>query len=103
MSKIEELKQTYLKDADLMASKSRFGYFSIPLNANAGLASTSDKKCTIYINQSLEIKMGELSLNPVIFSQGLRLLVCWKRVFLIFSDLCFKEILTLIQIKKKVF
>ena len=63
MSKIEELKQTYLKDADLMASKSRFGYFSIPLNANAGLASTSDKKCTIYINQSLEIKMGELSRN----------------------------------------
>jgi hypothetical protein len=30
MSKIEELKQTYLKDVDLAASKSKFGFFSIP-------------------------------------------------------------------------
>lgn len=29
MPKIEDLRQEYLKDADIMASKSRFGYFSI--------------------------------------------------------------------------
>lgn len=44
MSKIEELKQTYLKDADLMASKSRFGFFSIPPNASAGLGNHDQKK-----------------------------------------------------------
>lgn len=37
MSNIEELRATYLKDADLMASKSRFGYFSIPPTASAGV------------------------------------------------------------------
>ena len=37
MSKIEELKQTYLKDADMLGSKSRFGYFSIPPCAAAGI------------------------------------------------------------------
>jgi hypothetical protein len=30
MSKKEELKQTYLKDVDLAASKSKFGFFNIP-------------------------------------------------------------------------
>ena len=48
MSKIEELKQTYLKDADLMASKPRFGYFSIPPNATAGLGCADQKKSTCF-------------------------------------------------------
>lgn len=39
MSKIEDLKQEYLKDTDLMASKSRFGFFSILPNASAGISS----------------------------------------------------------------
>lgn len=46
MSRIEELKQTYLKDADLMASKSRFGYFSILPNPHSGMAPPSDTKST---------------------------------------------------------
>jgi hypothetical protein len=37
MSKIEDLKQEYLKDTDLMASKSRFGFFSILPSAAAGI------------------------------------------------------------------
>lgn len=52
MSKIEELKQTYLKDADLMASKSRFGYFSIPPNAAAGLGCSNQKKGTFSLIKS---------------------------------------------------
>lgn len=37
MSKIDQLKQTYIKDADFMGSKSRFGYFSLPPNHSAAM------------------------------------------------------------------
>lgn len=47
MSKIEDLKQTYIKDADMMASKPRFGYFSIPPTATAGDNAFEVKKSII--------------------------------------------------------
>lgn len=39
MSKIEEIRENYLKDADMLGSKSRFGFFSIPPCATAGATS----------------------------------------------------------------
>ena len=36
MSKIEKLKEKYVADADVMASKSRFGYFTVLPSHTAG-------------------------------------------------------------------
>lgn len=60
MSKIEELQKTYLKDADQMASKSRFGYFSIPPNANAGMSAPEPKKCTRTHNVVIKDENGKV-------------------------------------------
>lgn len=52
MQKIEEIKQSYLKDADLMSSKSRFGYFSVLPCATAGANMFEKKKSKAIIYSS---------------------------------------------------
>eukprot|EP00919_Chromeraceae_sp_WS-2016_P071602 GHVR01169539.1.p1 GENE.GHVR01169539.1~~GHVR01169539.1.p1 ORF type:complete len:102 (-),score=6.69 GHVR01169539.1:45-350(-) len=52
MSKAEELKQTYMKDIETMASKSRFGYFSIPPSHAAGDTCFEQKKGRFYVMAS---------------------------------------------------
>ena len=49
MSKKEELKATYLKDLESMAAKSRFGYFSILPNPQAGYSLPERSSCTFPI------------------------------------------------------
>ena len=44
MTNLEELKRTYIQDADAMASKSRFGFFSIPPSVKTGLTEYEQKK-----------------------------------------------------------
>ena len=41
MSSIDKLKQQYVKDAELMASKSRFGYFSLLPSHTAAVTDTT--------------------------------------------------------------
>lgn len=41
MSKIDKLKETYVADAELMASKSRFGYFSLLPSHTAAITDSS--------------------------------------------------------------
>lgn len=44
MSKIEDIKTQYLKDSDMISSKQRFGFFSIPPNANTCNTEFEQKK-----------------------------------------------------------
>ena len=44
MPKTEDIKAKYLQDADAMGSKSRFGFFSIPPCAAAGVTAFQQKK-----------------------------------------------------------
>ena len=44
MAKIEEIKQTYLKDVETAGGKSKFGFFSIPPSATAGFNAFEQKK-----------------------------------------------------------
>lgn len=44
MPKTEDIKAKYLQDADAMGSKSRFGFFSIPPCATAGVTAFEQKK-----------------------------------------------------------
>lgn len=54
MSKIEDLKQTYMKDVDIAASKQKFGYFSMPPSAFAGSTTFEQKKSIIPLIFSLK-------------------------------------------------
>lgn len=56
MPKIEEIRENYLKDADTLGSKSRFGYFSIPPCATAGATSFQTKTGMPWHMQSKKIK-----------------------------------------------
>ena len=44
MSKIEKIKEKYAEDAELMASKSRFGYFSLLPSHTAARTDTSGQQ-----------------------------------------------------------
>ena len=48
MSKIEELKNTYMKDVEVAASKSKFGFFSIPPSVSAGNTAFPQKTSIIF-------------------------------------------------------
>jgi hypothetical protein len=41
MSKVDKLKETYIADAEMMASKSRFGYFSLLPSHTAAITDNS--------------------------------------------------------------
>ena len=61
MSKTEELKQKYVKDADAMATKSRFGFFTLPPSHTAAHTDNPSNPRTTLSIQLLEIKTEEWS------------------------------------------
>lgn len=97
MSKIEEIKDKYLNDADLVGSKSRFGFFSIPPSATAGHNSFEDKKGKCILIKQFEIKMAELKLRRGIFFVVLQLQEFSKNLILNLNLPYTKETLMLTQ------
>ena len=57
MSRTEELRQQYSKDADMMASKSRFGYFTLLPSHTAARMQPNSSHRIIYYTQLLEERM----------------------------------------------
>ena len=68
--KLDELKETYRKDADQMASKARFGYFSLKPSHTAAVTDFDPKPRRWLVMQTPEMKMAELPLNPGTSTQG---------------------------------
>jgi hypothetical protein len=48
MSKIEELKTTYMKDVELASSKPKFGFFNMPPSVSAGDSTFPQKTSIIH-------------------------------------------------------
>lgn len=69
MSKIEKLKEKYAEDADMMASKSRFGFFSMPPSHTAAIPDFVGRKRKIVINQLIDNKTGKYTQNQGISFQ----------------------------------
>lgn len=76
MIKVQEIKEKYVADADMMASKSRFGYFTLPPShtaAHTDFAQTARNKFsiqhtempTVRSSHSLQISIAELQMLPV--------------------------------------
>lgn len=101
MSKKEELKATYLKDLESMAAKSRFGYFSILPNPQAGCSSPERSSRTFPFIQSPVTNMVGCLPSPEMSSQELQHLASSRKPFFISKPLSIKETLTPIQVKKK--
>ena len=101
MAKIEEIRQTYLKDAETSGSKSKFGFFSVPPCATAGHNAFEQKKGNPTSMQSSKIKMEELKLKKEIFTQDLNRQECSRKAFLNTRHPFFKEIHTLIQVNMR--
>lgn len=63
MSKIDSLKEKYIADADAMASKSRFGYFTLLPSHTAGHNDFPHTGRILIDIQLIEIMMDESSRN----------------------------------------
>jgi len=63
MSKAEELKAKYVADADMMASKSRFGFFTLPPSHTAAHTDFANNTSTLFVIQVIETPMEKSSPN----------------------------------------
>ena len=61
MSKVQELKAKYVADADLMASKSRFGFFTLPPSHTAAHTDFVHTARTVFPIQLIEMPMEKSS------------------------------------------
>ena len=85
MSKIDSLKEKYIADADAMASKSRFGYFTVLPSHTAGHNEFSKTEGICISIQLIEIMMVELLQNlQISLVEQLRVLSFRKTTFHIF-------------------
>jgi hypothetical protein len=63
MSKIDKLKETYVADAELMASKSRFGYFSLLPSHTAAITDTAGPARKKHLIKLIDSRTGKCILN----------------------------------------
>lgn len=63
MSKAEELKAKYVADADMMAIKSRFGFFTLPPSHTAAHTDFANNTSTLFVIQVIETPMEKSSPN----------------------------------------
>jgi hypothetical protein len=63
MSKAQELKAKYVADADMMASKSRFGFFTLPPSHTAGVTDFANNTSTLFAIQLIGMPMVRSSPN----------------------------------------
>lgn len=84
MSKIDKLKQTYIADAEMMASKSRFGYFSLLPSHTAAITDNSAPTRNSIIIQHTATPMERCTLSLETFTPGsTKLELSRKTTFLI--------------------
>lgn len=69
MSKIEKIKEKYVADAEQMAAKSRYGYFSIPPSHTAAVTDFLGTKRTPSITQPIAKVTEEFTLSPGTYTQ----------------------------------
>ena len=63
MNKTDKIKELYLSDTETMASKSRFGYFSLLPSHTAAHNEFPSSPCTFWIIQLIKIAMEKFRLN----------------------------------------
>ena len=78
MSKTNQLREKYVADAEMMASKSRFGYFSLLPSHTAAISDNTAPLRIPHITQLTKIVMGKSRLNLEIYTLEL-LLQEWSR------------------------
>lgn len=61
MSKAKELQAKYAADADMMASKSRFGFFTLPPSHTAAHTDFANNTSTLFVIQVIEMPMVKSS------------------------------------------
>ena len=63
MSKVQGLKAKYVADADMMASKSRFGFFTLPPSHTATHTDFAHTARTVFLIQHIEMPMEKSLAN----------------------------------------
>lgn len=80
MSKVQELKAEYVADADMMASKSRFGFFTLPPSHTAAHTDFAHTARTIFPIQLVEMLVEKSLLNLQTSTVGLLLKPAYRKI-----------------------